>query len=106
MLIEFCNELVQVAQENQARATLLAKQLIAENEGNMRAIMQSDELESLLRRTDMSNVSRHLNGILDNVKRMTSIIKSLQKSVKRPRLLKYVRGVDVLKLDDGKRGDE
>ena len=103
---EFCNELVQVAEENKAKATLLAKQLIAENDGNMRARLQSDELESLLRRTDMSNVSRHLNGILDNIKRMATIIKSLQTSVKRPRLLKYVRGVDVLRLDDGKRGDE
>ena len=37
---------------------------------------------------------------------MTRIIKSLEKSAERPRLLKYVQGVDVLKLDDGKNARE
>ena len=85
---------------------MLAKQLSAENDGNMRAKMQSDEFEELLRSTDMANLSRHLNAVLDNTRRMATIIRSLQKSVNRPRLLKYVRGVDVLKLDDGRNADE
>ena len=103
---EFCGELVQMAEKNRSRAIVLAKQLSAENDGNMRAKMQSDELEELLRSTDMANLARHLNAVLDNTRRMATIIRSLQKSVNRPRLLKYVRGVDVLKLDDGRNADE
>ena len=39
-------------------------------------------------------------------KSMSRIIRSLEKSVERPRLLKYVRGVDVLRLEDGQTPDE
>ena len=51
---------------------------------------------------DLTELAGHLGGVLQGVKRMTRVIKSLQKSVDRPRLLKYVQGVDVLKLDDDK----
>ena len=63
------------------------------------------ELESVLARTDLTELAGHLGGVLEGNRRMTRIIKSLKKSVDRPRLMRYALGQDVLELEDGSPQD-
>ena len=103
---EYCGDLVEILDENLTKATRLSRQLRAELPPTTRPGHMADDLEKALTRMDLTELAGHLGGVLQGVKRMTRIIKSLQKSVDRPRLLKYVQGVDVLKLDDDKNAKD
>ena len=103
---EYCGDLVEILDENLTKATRLSRQIRAELPPTTRPGHMADDLEKALTRMDLTELAGHLGGVLQGVKRMTRIIKSLQKSVDRPRLLKYVQGVDVLKLDDDKNPND
>ena len=53
---------------------------------------------------ETGELSARIDDVVEGTRRMSRIIASLEKSVERPRLLKYVQGVDVLKLEDGMAG--
>lgn len=103
---EYCGDLVEILDETLSKATRLSRQLRAELSPLTRPGRMADDLEKTISRLDLTELAGHLGGVLQGVQRMTRIIKSLGKSAERPRLLKYVQGVDVLKLDDGKNARE
>ncbi|MCR5563109.1 MAG: hypothetical protein K6F46_07045 [Desulfovibrio sp.] len=103
---EYCGELVESIDENRTKAMRLCSQLIYALENEPSTARLAEEIQDTLEMTDLTELAGHLGGVLNGTKRMTRIIKSLQKSADRPRLLKYVRGIDVLKLEDDPADDE
>ena len=103
---EYCRELADGMSRNASDAIKLTRQILAELPGDSRTRRMARELEHLLLDMEMSELTIHLDGVLDGTRRMTRIIRSLQKSAERPRLLKYVQGVDVLKLEDGRTNND
>ena len=97
---EYCGELVEDIDANQARALRLARELLAEFPEDSRGRSLALELESILARTDLTELAGHLGGVLEGNRRMTRIINSLMKSAERPRLMHYALGHDVLRLED------
>ena len=97
---EYCGELVEDIDANQARALRLARELMAEFPDDTRGRMLAVELESALAHADLTELAGHLGGVLEGTRRMTRIINSLKKSVERPRLMHYALGHDVLRLED------
>ena len=83
------------------RALRLCRELLGEFPEDSRGKRLALELESVLARTDLTELAGHLGGVLEGNRRMTRIIKSLKKSVDRPRLMRYALGQDVLELEDG-----
>ena len=102
---EYCGELVGDTDEQRARGLRLARELRAQLPPDSRAARLAAELEDTLLSMDLTELAAQLGGVLDGTRRMTRIIRSLEHSAERPRLLKYVSGENVLKLDDG-RGEE
>ena len=98
---EYCGELVEDIDANHARALRLCRELLGEFPEDSRGKRLALELESVLARTDLTELAGHLGGVLEGNRRMTRIIKSLKKSVDRPRLMRYALGQDVLELEDG-----
>ena len=98
---EYCGELVEDIDANHARALRLCRELLGEFPDDSRGKRLALELESVLARTDLTELAGHLGGVLEGNRRMTRIIKSLKKSVDRPRLMRYALGQDVLELEDG-----
>ena len=82
-------------------ALRLCRELLGEFPEDSRGKRLALELESVLARTDLTELAGHLGGVLEGNRRMTRIIKSLKKSVDRPRLMRYALGQDVLELEDG-----
>lgn len=103
---EYCGEIVEDIDENRTKAMRLCSQLIYALENDPSNARLAEEIQDALEMTDLTELAGHLGGILNGTKRMTRIIKSLRKSAERPRLLKYVRGIDVLKLEDERAEDE
>ena len=97
---EYCGELVEDLDANQARSLRLARELLAEFPQNSRGRMLGEELERVLARNDLTELAGHLGGVLEGTRRMTRIINSLKKSADRPRLMHYALGHDVLRLED------
>ena len=97
---EYCGELVEDLDANQARSLRLARELLAEFPENSRGRMLGVELEKALARNDLTELAGHLGGVLEGTRRMTRIINSLKKSADRPRLMHYALGHDVLRLED------
>ena len=97
---EYCGELVEDLDANQARSLRLARELLAEFPENSRGRMLGMELERALARNDLTELAGHLGGVLEGTRRMTRIINSLKKSADRPRLMHYALGHDVLRLED------
>ncbi|SDF83788.1 hypothetical protein [Desulfovibrio legallii] len=97
---EYCGELVEDIDANQARALRLAREVLAEFPEGSRGRGLALELESILARTDLTELAGHLGGVLEGTRRMTRIINSLMKSAERPRLMHYALGHDVLRLED------
>ena len=100
---EFCGELVEDIDALKDRALRLTRQLLAEFPEESRGRTLARELELALARTDLTELAGHLGGVLESTRRMTRIIKSLKKSVERPRLMHYAMGQDVLRLEDAGR---
>lgn len=103
---EYCGELSEGIDARRSKALRLARQLCAEQPEGSRAAKLAGELEACLARTELGELQENIGGIVDGTKRMARIINSLSRSAERPRLLKYVQGVDVLRLDDGRGGKE
>ncbi len=103
---EYCGELVEDIDANHARALRLCRELLGEFPEDSRGKRLALELESVLARTDLTELAGHLGGVLEGNRRMTRIIKSLKKSVDRPRLMRYALGQDVLELEDGSQQQE
>ncbi len=103
---EYCGELVEGVDENAARALRLVRQArrsLGESSPLARGL---GEAEQAIARMETGELSARIGDVVEGTKRMSRIIRSLEKSVERPRLLKYVRGVDVLRLEDGQSPDE
>ena len=103
---EYCAEIVEGVEENATRALRLVRQArrgLGEASPAGRAL---GEVEQAISHMETGELSARIDDVVEGTRRMSRIIASLEKSVERPRLLKYVQGVDVLKLEDGKAGGE
>ncbi|MCL2124212.1 MAG: hypothetical protein FWH34_08980, partial [Desulfovibrionaceae bacterium] len=96
---EFCGELMEGMQESIRRALALSQEVLKILPEDAPARGQAAALETLLARIDVNQLSRQLEGVNTGVLRMSRIINSLKKSVERPRLMHYVMGQKVLKLE-------
>lgn len=97
---EYCGELVEDLDSNQARSLRLARELLAEFPEESRGRFLALELEQALARNDLTELAGHLGGVLEGTRRMTRIINSLKISAERPRLMHYALGQNVLRLED------
>jgi len=96
---EFCGELMEDVEADLRRALELSRAILEVLPEGAPIREQAGELESLLAGTDLKLLSEQLEGVNDGVLRMVRIINSLKKSVERPRLMHYVMGQKVLKLE-------
>ena len=97
---EYCGELLGDMEKNRIRAMQLADALCAALPKDSPQGQQAMELALLLKREMATEMFDQIGGVLDGVSRMARIIRSLNKSVKRPKLTHYVLGQEVLKLED------
>jgi len=95
----FCGELLEDLAANLSRALELSREVLKSLPEDAPARRQSAELEDLLAHIDLRQISAQLEGVNAGVLRMVRIINSLKKSVERPRLMHYVMGHKVLKLE-------
>ena len=96
---EFCGELLEGMEADLRRARELSREVLKNLPENVPVRIQSAELEALLARIDLHQIPEQLEGVNDGVRRMVRVINSLKKSVERPRLMHYVMGHKVLKLE-------
>ena len=96
---EFCSELMEVMEADLLRALELSRSILDILPEDAPARDQAAELEALLARAKLRQLAEQLEGVNDGVLRMGRIINSLKKSVERPRLMHYVMGQKVLKLE-------
>lgn len=97
---EYCGELLGDMEKHRGRAVELAEALCSSLPPDSEQGRQAAELALLLKRENATEMFDLIGGVLDGVSRMARIIRSLNKSVKRPRLTHYVLGQEVLKLED------
>ncbi|MCL1986129.1 MAG: hypothetical protein FWG59_06760 [Betaproteobacteria bacterium] len=96
---EFCGELMEDMEAGLNHALELSRNILEKLPEDAPARLQAMELEELLARTDLHQLTEQLEGVNNGVLRMVRIINSLKKSVERPRLMHYVMGQKVLKLE-------
>jgi len=96
---EFCGELMEDVGTDLRRALKLSQEILALLPEDAPAYARAAELEALLARTDLGQLSEQLEGVNNGVLRMVRIINALKKSVEQPRLMHYVLGHKVLELE-------
>ena len=97
---EYCGELLGDVDSGLSRALHLAETLRSTLPEDSPEGQQAAELAHVLRHVKLTEMSDLLGGILGGVSRMARIIRSLKRSVERPRLTHYVLGQEVLQLED------
>jgi len=96
---EFCGELLEDVEADVRRALEFSRELLGLLPEDASARVKAAELEALLARTDLSQLAEQLEGVNNGVLRMVRIINALKKSVEQPRLMHYIMGQKVLKLE-------
>ncbi|MDR3090249.1 MAG: hypothetical protein LBU39_10605 [Desulfobulbaceae bacterium] len=97
---EFCGELMVDIEAGLGRARELADAVLRQSPADAPTHAEAKELAGLLHRfSDLNQLSEQLDGVLHGIARMTRLINSLKKSAEEPRLMHYVLGEKVLKLE-------
>jgi hypothetical protein len=97
---EYCGELAEDMNSNINRALELVRRLAEELPLGSSDRELAEKIENILNKITPAEMSAHLNGVLENSRRMARIIKALKLSADRPRLMHYALGRDVLDLGD------
>jgi hypothetical protein len=97
---EFCGELMASIEADLNRAQELSGAVLRHLPQDAPGRAQAEELANILHRsTDLSHLLKQLDGVLNGVSRMAKLINALKKSVEEPRLMPYIMGENVLKLE-------
>ena len=97
---EFCGELMVDIEARLGRAQELAQDMLRLLPADSSGRAEAEQLAAILQRsTDLSQLSKQINGLLQGVSRMARLIDSLKKSVEKPDLMHYLQGEKVLKLE-------
>ncbi|MCR5814373.1 MAG: hypothetical protein K6G15_07765 [Desulfovibrio sp.] len=97
---DYCRELIDIINEDHAEALDLASKLCQTLPAESCEAQTAQSLAELLKSDEMAELTDLLKDLKNETSRMEHIISSLEDSVDRPRLLNYVAGYDVLKLED------
>ncbi|MBO4336391.1 MAG: hypothetical protein J5846_11280 [Desulfovibrio sp.] len=97
---DYCRELIGIINDDHAEALELASQLSQMLPAESEAAKTARNLAELLQSNEMEELTDLLKDLKNETSRMEHIIASLEHSVDRPRLLNYVAGYDVLRLED------
>ena len=97
---EFCSELMDDIAARLRRAQELSEDVLRQLPLDAPGRAEVEHLAAILQRsTDLSQLSEQIDGVLNGVSRMAKLIGSLKESVEQPRLMDYLRGEKVLKLE-------
>ncbi|MBR3663543.1 MAG: hypothetical protein IKN64_02695 [Desulfovibrio sp.] len=97
---DYCRELIEIINEDHAEALGLASKLTAMLPQGSHEAKTAQHLAELLKSDEMAELTDLLKDLKNETSRMEHIISSLGDSVDRPRLLNYVAGYNVLRLED------
>jgi len=97
---EFCGELMVDIETRLRRAQELSGDMLRHLPADSPGRADAEQLAAILQRSaDLSQLSEQVNGVLKGVSRMTKLIGALKESVEQPRLMHYLQGEKVLKLE-------
>ena len=97
---EFCGELMADIEARMRQAQELSTDLLSRLPADSPGRAKAEHLAATLQRaTDLNQLSEQLDGVLKGVSRMTKLIGALKKSAEQPRLMHYLQGEKVLKLE-------
>lgn len=99
---EYCGELVEDVETACSRALGNLRRLKVDLKTDSGSFRAADEAEKALSQLDFRELSESIKGVLSSARRMAIIIKSMEKSARRPRLMHYALGRDVLELEDNR----
>ncbi|MBQ7607809.1 MAG: hypothetical protein IJU76_07540 [Desulfovibrionaceae bacterium] len=98
---EYCDEIASDIDDSKSETLALAEKLRSILPKDSQAYALAERLCHSVGDDAVKELQENLAGTIRGTKRMERIIQSLEKSVDRPRLVRYVKGCDVLRLDDG-----
>ncbi|MDR0476710.1 MAG: hypothetical protein LBH14_02050 [Desulfobulbaceae bacterium] len=98
---EFCGELMVDIEARLRYAQDLSGGMLQRLPADSPGRAEAQELVAILQRSaNLSQLSDQIDGVLKGVSRMTQLIEALKKSVVEPRLMHYLQGEKVLKLEE------
>ena len=97
---EFCGELMVDIETELKHAQELAADLLLQLPADAPGHATAEQLAVILyRSTDLSQLAEQLDGVVNGVSRMAKLIGALKQSAEQPRLMHYLLGEQVLKLE-------
>ncbi|MDR0476711.1 MAG: hypothetical protein LBH14_02055 [Desulfobulbaceae bacterium] len=97
---EFCGELIMDIEPRLRQAQELSEDMLRQLPVGSPGRAKAEELAAILQNsTDLSQLSEQIDGVLKGVSRMAQLIGALKESVEKPRLMHYLQGEKVLKLE-------
>ena len=97
---EFCGELMVDIEAKLRQAQELSESLRQLLPAGSPGHAEAEQLAAILEHsTDLSQLSEQIDGVLNGVSRMAKLIGALKESAEQPRLMHYLQGEKVLKLE-------